>query len=62
MESPVLRVGAGFAVTGLAFSLANLVLARYLSRDAYGLVSLVVGILVISTAVAPAGTDLVVLR
>jgi O-antigen/teichoic acid export membrane protein len=62
MVSPVLRVGAGFAATGLAFSLANLVLARYLSRDAYGLVSLVVGILVISTAVAPAGTDLVVLR
>lgn len=62
LGSPTIRVGAGFALTGLAFSLANLVLARFLSKEDYGLVSLVVGILGISTAVAPAGTDLVVIR
>jgi PST family polysaccharide transporter len=55
-------VGAGFAATGLAFSLANLLLARFLSPEDYGLVALIVGILGISTPVAPLGADLVVLR
>lgn len=62
LTSPIIRAGAGFATMGLAFTLANLLLARFLAQRDYGLVSLIVGIVGISTPIAPVGTDLVVIR
>jgi PST family polysaccharide transporter len=61
-SSPSVRVGAAFTLTGVGFSVANLILARALPPADYGLVALVVGLLSVAAPAAPAGVDLVLLR
>ncbi|HEU4648227.1 MAG TPA: oligosaccharide flippase family protein [Gemmatimonadales bacterium] len=60
--SPAVRAGAAFTLTGVGFSIANLILARALAPTDYGLVALVVGVLSVAAPVAPAGADLVLVR
>lgn len=60
--SPAVRAGAAFTLTGVGFSVANLILARALPPADYGLVALVIGVLSVAAPVAPAGADLVLLR
>jgi PST family polysaccharide transporter len=60
--SPAVRAGAAFTLTGISFTVANLILARALAPADYGLVALVVGVLSVAAPVAPAGADLVLLR
>jgi PST family polysaccharide transporter len=61
-RSPALRTAAAFAIGGVAFSVGNLILARFLSAEAYGLVSLVVGLISLAVLIAPLGIDTVVTR
>lgn len=61
-RSPALRVAAAFGIGGGSFSLGSLILARQLSAQQYGLVSLVVGIAAFSTLIAPFGIDFVISR
>jgi O-antigen/teichoic acid export membrane protein len=61
-KSPALRVAAAFAVGGASFSIGSLILARVLSAQDYGLVSLVIGIASVTTLVAALGIDFVVSR
>ena len=62
VHSPALRVAAAFGVGGAAFSIGNLLLARQLSAEAYGLVSLVIGLISLAVVIAPFGIDLVITR
>ena len=61
-ESAALRAGAVLGLGGLAFTLANLLLARTLSPQEYGIVSLVIGIVAVAGLAAPVGLDLVIGR
>jgi O-antigen/teichoic acid export membrane protein len=61
-KSPALRVAAAFAFGGASFTIGNLILARVLSAEEYGLVSLIVGLVSVATLVAPLGIDLVITR
>jgi O-antigen/teichoic acid export membrane protein len=61
-KSPALRVAAAFGVGGASFSLGSLILARQLTAEQYGLVSLVVGITSFSTMMAPLGIDFAITR
>jgi hypothetical protein len=61
-QSPSLRVGAAFALGGAAFAGGNLIMARALPAEAYGLVSLVIGLFSVSSQVAPLGLDLAIAR
>jgi len=61
-ESPALRVAAAFGVGGVSFAVGSLMLARQLSTQDYGLVSLVIGIVSVATVVAPLGVDSAITR
>ena len=62
VNSPALRVATAFGVGGAAFSIGNLLLARQLSAEAYGLVSLIIGLVSLAVVIAPLGIDLVITR
>jgi O-antigen/teichoic acid export membrane protein len=57
-----MRVTAAFCVAGVGFAGGNLILARALPPTEYALVALVVALLQIGAAVAPAGADGIVNR
>jgi O-antigen/teichoic acid export membrane protein len=61
-QSASLRAAAVLGLGGLAFTVGNLILARTLSADEYGLVSLVIGIVAVAGLAAPLGLDLVIGR
>jgi O-antigen/teichoic acid export membrane protein len=61
-KSDSLRAAALLGLGGLAFTLANLILARTLPSQEYGVVSLVLGIVSVSALAAPLGLDLVISR
>jgi O-antigen/teichoic acid export membrane protein len=61
-NSASLRASAALALGGVGFTLGNLLLARALSPDQYGLISLVIGVLSLACLAAPLGIDLVVAR
>ncbi len=61
-KSPALGVAAAFGVGGASFSVGSLILARELSTQEYGLVSLVIGLASVATLVAPLGMDSVITR
>jgi O-antigen/teichoic acid export membrane protein len=61
-KSAALRAGAVLGLGGLAFTLANLILARTLRPQEYGVVSLVIGIVAVGGLAAPLGLDLVIGR
>jgi hypothetical protein len=61
-KSAALRAGAVLGLGGLAFTLANLVLAKTLRPQEYGTVSLVIGIVAVAGLAAPLGLDLVIGR
>jgi O-antigen/teichoic acid export membrane protein len=61
-KSAALRAGVVLGLGGLAFTLANLILARTLRPQEYGIVSLVIGIVAVAGLAAPAGLDLVIGR
>ena len=62
LNSPSLRTALALALGGVAFTVGNLLLARALSPDQYGLVTLFIGIVSVASLVAPAGLDLVIAR
>jgi O-antigen/teichoic acid export membrane protein len=62
LSSPSLRAALALGCGGLAFTLCNLVFARELSADEYGVLSLFMGILSVAMLAAPIGLDLVVAR
>lgn len=55
--SPAVRTSIAFAVAGLGFTAANVVLARALPPTEYGRFSLAVALLHIAIAIAPLGSD-----
>ena len=61
-KSASLRAGAVLGLGGLAFTLANLILAKTLHPQEYGTVSLVIGIVAVAGLAAPLGLDLVIGR
>jgi len=61
-ESASLRAAAVLGLGGLAFTLGNLIFARVLPAQEYGVVSLVVGIVAVAGLAAPLGLDLVIGR
>jgi hypothetical protein len=61
-KSASLRAGAVLGLGGLAFTLANLILAKTLRPQEYGTVSLVIGIVAVAGLAAPLGLDLVIGR
>jgi hypothetical protein len=61
-KSASLRAGAVLGLGGGAFTLGNLIFARVLPADQYGVVSLVVGIVAVAGLAAPLGLDLVIGR
>jgi hypothetical protein len=61
-NSPALRVATAFAFGGAAFTIGNLILARVLPASAYGLVSLIIGLVSVAAPIAPLGIDLVIAR
>ena len=61
-KSASLRAAAVLGLGGLAFTLGNLILARTLPAQEYGLISLVIGIVAVAGLTAPLGLDLVIGR
>jgi O-antigen/teichoic acid export membrane protein len=61
-KSASLRASLVLGLGGLAFTVANLILARTLSAYEYGLVSLLIGIVAVAGLAAPLGLDLVIGR
>ena len=61
-KSASLRAAAALGLGGLAFTLGNLILARTLAPQEYGVVSLVIGIISVAGLAAPLGLDLVIGR
>ena len=61
-KSASLRAAAVLGLGGLAFTLGNLIFARVLPAEGYGVVSLVVGIVAVAGLAAPFGLDLVMGR
>jgi O-antigen/teichoic acid export membrane protein len=61
-RSAALRAATALGLGGAAFTLGNLILARVLSSQEYGLVSLVIGIISVAALAAPLGLDLAVAR
>jgi O-antigen/teichoic acid export membrane protein len=61
-KSASLRAAAVLGLGGLAFTLGNLIFARILPTEQYGVVSLVVGIVAVAGLAAPLGLDLVMGR
>lgn len=62
VRSESLRAAAAMGVGGVSFALGSLVLARVLSPNEYGLVSLFIGIVAVCGFTGPLGLDLVVAR
>jgi hypothetical protein len=62
LRSPALRVAAVFAAAGAAFTVGNLVFARVMSKEDYGLLSLFMAIVSVSTLAAPMGLDQLIAR
>jgi len=60
--SESLRAATALGIGGTAFALGSLVLARVLSPNEYGLVSLFIGIVAVCGFIGPLGLDLVVGR
>lgn len=60
--SPTLRGAVVYAASGLGFAGANLILARVLPTDQYGLFTLVIALVNLGFALAPAGIDGIVNR
>ena len=60
--SPAIKAASAFALGGAAFALANLLLARSLSTQAYGEFSLVLAITTLGVSLGPLSLDAVVLR
>jgi O-antigen/teichoic acid export membrane protein len=56
-RSPTIRSAAVFGTAGVGFAAANLILARALPPTEYALVTLVVALVTLAFAVAPAGID-----
>jgi O-antigen/teichoic acid export membrane protein len=61
-KSDSLRAAAVLGTGGLAFTLSNLILARTLASQEYGIVSLFLGIVSVAGLAAPFGLDLVIGR
>lgn len=61
-KSASLRAAVVLGFGGLAFTLGNLIFARALPADEYGIVSLVIGIVAVAGLAAPLGLDLVMGR
>jgi O-antigen/teichoic acid export membrane protein len=61
-KSASLRAAAVLGLGGLAFTLGNLIFARVLPSEQYGVFSLVVGIVAVAGLAAPLGLDLVIGR
>jgi O-antigen/teichoic acid export membrane protein len=61
-RSPSLQSAAIFGIGGLAFSVANLVLARTISALDYGLLSLMIGVVAVAGPIGPLGLDFVLVR
>jgi O-antigen/teichoic acid export membrane protein len=61
-SSPSLRSSFLFGLGGILFAVANILMARVLPEDEYGLVALVYALIQISLVVGPAGVDSVVIR
>lgn len=62
LGSDSLRAAAAMGVGGASFALGSLALARVLSPDEYGLVSLFIGVVAVCGFTGPLGLDLVVAR
>jgi hypothetical protein len=62
LRSPALRVATVFAAAGAAFTIANLVFARVMSKQDYGLLSLFMAIVSVSSLAAPIGLDQLIAR
>jgi O-antigen/teichoic acid export membrane protein len=61
-KSGALRATAALGLGGIAFTLGNLILARALPSQEYGLVSLLIGIVSVAGLAAPLGFDQAVAR
>jgi O-antigen/teichoic acid export membrane protein len=61
-RSPTLRSVAVYGISGLGFAGANLLLARLLPTEEYGLFTLVTALVYLGYALAPAGVDGIVNR
>jgi O-antigen/teichoic acid export membrane protein len=61
-HSPTLRSAVVYGASGLGFSGANLILARVLATEDYALFTLVIAIINLAFALAPAGLDGIVNR
>ena len=61
-RSPTIRSAAVFGAAGVGFAAANLILARVLPPAEYALVTLVVALVTVGVALAPAGMDGIVNR
>lgn len=59
LSSQSLRAAAVLGFGGIAFTLANLILARILPAPEYGVVSLILGIVAVASLTAPLGFDLI---
>jgi MFS family permease len=59
LKSQSLRAAAVLGLGGVAFTLANLILARALPAPEYGVVSLILGVVAVSSLTAPLGFDLI---
>lgn len=62
MLSPAIKAASAFALGGAAFSLANLILARYVSTQEYGQFALLLAILNLGIPLSAIGLDAVTLR
>ena len=60
--SPAVQAATVYAVGGLCFALGNLLLARVLAPEDFGVVALVLAIAQISTTLGPLGADTIVNR
>jgi hypothetical protein len=61
-KSAAIRAAAVLGLGGLAFTLGNLIFARILPAEEYGVLSLFIGIVAVSGLAAPLGLDLVIGR
>ena len=62
LVSPAIKAASAFTLGGAAFALANLLLARHLSTEAYGEFSLVLAMAVLGISLGPLSLDAIVLR
>ena len=62
LQSDKFLAGSLFAISGLAFSAANIILARALSVDDYGILTLVIALITVSAGLGQFGADSIVNR